>query len=253
MPHANVVCESLRVRRQNRFIRRLLPVIRVCVPGAGTERSPRAAPISGIRDLQLLLGNILRRRSGLGRGVQRSRQHRPTACRASGGEIHRSPVLVPGDDFVVMGILGRWIVIRTESSTKIVASRRATKQTYAGSPPSVRVRRRVSRRSSKTVPLCAADFQPIPLGSTQGESRAPADAARVSCDSSFQDANRSRRKSASDTPFHLCVAPPEDLRQNQRTLRPCARVRALSLRAPAEDRRRRNEQPFRAYADSNAA
>ena len=51
MPHANVVCESLFVRRQNRFIRRLLPVIRVCVPGAGTECSPRAAPISRIRDL----------------------------------------------------------------------------------------------------------------------------------------------------------------------------------------------------------
>ena len=94
---------------------------------------------------------------------------------------------------MVMGILGRWIVIRTESSTKIVAP--ATRD-------QTDVRRISAVRASQTPGFekivqdraffAQTDFQPIPLGSTQGESRAPGQMrARVSCDSSFQDANRS--------------------------------------------------------------
>ena len=199
-------------------------MIRVCVPGAGTERSPRAAPISGIRDSQLLLGNILRRRSGLSPGVQRSRQHHgrrrrlkqlhgclapgtskhrharrwldictatgtantgsicPTACRASGGDICE-PGTGPRDDFVVMGILGRWIVIRTESSTKIVAP--ATRdQTDVRRIPAVRASQTpgFEKIVQDRAFFAQTDFQPIPLGSTQGESRAPGQMrARVSC------------------------------------------------------------------------
>ena len=113
-----------------------------------------------------------------------------------------------------MGILGRWIVIRTESSTKIVAP--ATRdQTDVRRIPAVRASQTpgFEKIVQDRAFFAQTDFQPIPLGSTQGESRAPGQMrARVSCDSSFQDANRSRRKSASDTPLHLCVAPPEDLR-----------------------------------------
>ena len=75
---------------------------------------------------------------------------------------------------MVMGILGRWIVIRTESSTKIVAP--ATRD-------QTDVRRISAVRASQTPGFekivqdraffAQTDFQPIPLGSTQGESRAP--------------------------------------------------------------------------------
>ena len=188
-------------------------MIRVCVPGAGTERSPRAAPISGIRDLQLLLGNILRRRSGLGPGVQRSRQHHGRRRRlkrcmiawhwdkqhrhVGGGWIfvrqpghtntgsicltaprvgrrHPSPVLVRM--ILLSSRVPRRLWKVTESSTKM-QPRDARPNRHAGSPPSVRVRRLVSRRSSETVLSAQTDFQPIPLGSTQGESRAPGAAA----------------------------------------------------------------------------
>ena len=82
-------------------------MIRACVPGAGTERSPRAAPISGIRDLQLLLGNILRRRSGLGPGVQRSRQHHGRRRRLK--QLHGR--LAPGQaNIATPG--GGWIFVR---------------------------------------------------------------------------------------------------------------------------------------------
>ena len=116
----------------------------------------------------------------------------PTACRASGGDICE-PGTGPRDDFVVMGILGRWIVIRTESSTKIVAP--ATRdQTDVRRIPAVRASQTpgFEKIVQDRAFFAQTDFQPIPLGSTQGESRAPGQMrARVSCDSSFQDANRS--------------------------------------------------------------
>ena len=139
----------------------------------------------------------------------------PTACRASGGDICEPGTGPTDDDFVVMGILGRWIVIRTESSTKIVAP--ATRdQTDVRRIPAVRASQTpgFEKIVQDRAFFAQTDFQPIPLGSTQGESRAPGQMrARVSCVTRrFKTRIDRVGNLPSDTPLHLCVAPPEDLR-----------------------------------------
>lgn len=108
----------------------------------------------------------------------------PTACRASGGHICE-PGTGPRDDFVVQqGNLddsGKSLKVPPRCSP-----RDARPNLYAGSPPSVRVRRLVSRRSSETVPsLRKPIFSRFRWGRRRGVPR-PRPNARVSCDSSCQ-------------------------------------------------------------------
>ena len=96
----------------------------------------------------------------------------PTACRASGGDICE-PGTGPRDNFVVKGILddaGKFLKVPPRCSPRDARPNRKC-------TPDPAVRASQTPGFEKVVRDCAfsaqTDFQPIPLGSTQGESRAP--------------------------------------------------------------------------------